>query len=130
MVAFEYLWRREAEAGLVEARYPRPAVIVAAVKPVGQTELGVLLPITRSAPRTPPDGIPIPGSVKRVLGLDEDPSWVMVNEANLTEWPGHDLARTPGGNWSYGFLPPRLFARIHQAFRARIAIEPFSVVRR
>ena len=52
--------------------------------------------------------------MKQHLGLDDDRSWVILNEVNQFNWPGYDLRAIPGkqGEMAYGFLPPRLFDQI------------------
>jgi hypothetical protein len=53
-----------------------------------------------------------------VLGLDDAPNWVIVSEYNVDEWPNGGLAPVPGrpGEFSYGFIPPRLFAQVKEKF--------------
>ena len=47
-----------------------------------------------------------------------EPCWVIVSEHNVDEWPNGGLHPVPGrsGVFSYGFIPPRLFARIRAGF--------------
>lgn len=56
----------------------------------------------------------IPIRVKQHLGLDDEHSWVILDEVNQFAWPGYDLRPIPGkqGEMAYGFLPPRLFDQI------------------
>jgi hypothetical protein len=57
--------------------------------------------------------------VERHLQLDDDRSWIMVSEGNEFVWPGHDLRQRPHSNrCDYGFLPPRLFDAVRDAFLA------------
>jgi hypothetical protein len=57
--------------------------------------------------------------VKRHLGLDDERSWVVVTEGNKFVWPGYDLRKVPNTNrFDYGFLPPRFFNAIRDAFVA------------
>jgi hypothetical protein len=105
-------------AGQQEGRKDRPAVIVLAFRDEGggPTEVTVL-PITHSAPDNPTWAIEIPLPVKRHLGLDDARSWIVVAEGNDFLWPGYDLrevAKT--GRYHYGFLPPRFFNRVLDAF--------------
>jgi len=78
----------------------------------------VLLPITHSPPDANTIGIEIPAKVKQALGLDELPSWIIVSEYNVDEWPNAGLSPLPGrpGVFSYGFIPPGLFAQIKAKF--------------
>ncbi len=45
-------------------------------------------------------------------------SWVTVSEHNVDEWPNGGLAPLPGrpGVFSYGFIPPGLFAQVKARF--------------
>jgi len=57
--------------------------------------------------------------VKRHLGLDANRAWIIVTEGNEFLWPGYDLRRLPQSDrYDYGFLPPRLFTRVLDAFDA------------
>ena len=78
----------------------------------------MLLPITHSPPSADTVGIEIPAKVKQALGLDEVPSWIIVSEYNVDEWPNAGLSPLPGrpGVFSYGFIPPGLFAQIKAKF--------------
>jgi hypothetical protein len=78
----------------------------------------VLLPITHSPPDASTVGIEIPARVKRAIGLDEAPSWVIVSEYNVDEWPNAGFSPLPGkpGTFSDGFIPPGLFAQIKTRF--------------
>ena len=93
-----------------------PGVYSAAFSPDGATIVTVL-PITHNAPSDATAGVEIPAPVKRHLGLDDQRSWVMVNEGNRFQWPEYDLTMIPNsGRYDYGFLPPRFFNQILQAF--------------
>ena len=63
-------------------------------------------------------GIEIPARVRQALGLDDTPSWVIVSEHNIDEWPNAGLSPLPGRPdvLSYGFIPPGLFAQIRARF--------------
>jgi hypothetical protein len=54
-----------------------------------------VLPITHSAPHNPASAIEIPLPIKRHLGLDDDPSWIVVDEGNEFLWLGYDLRKLP-----------------------------------
>ena len=118
VVRFNYLWSREHDRGLQEARYPRPCAIVLSYHRGSDGELMVVLaPITHSEPDAFDQAIEIPQAVKRQLGLDPLRSWVMVDEVNETIWPGYDLQPDDKGRYAYGFIPPALFGRIRDALR-------------
>jgi hypothetical protein len=77
-------------------------------------------PITHGAPSDPEVTVEIPMAVKRHLGLDQDRSWVVLEELNSFVWPGYDLRQIPGkpGDYVYGPLPPRFFATLRDRFAA------------
>jgi hypothetical protein len=120
VINYAYLWHHEHAAGREEGRKDRPSVIVLCVEDPGNgTSVVTVLPITHVAPENPQEGVAIPPAIKRHLGLDDAPSWVMVSEGNEFVWPGYDLRRRRrDGGYSYGFLPPRFFDRVVDAFVA------------
>jgi hypothetical protein len=115
VIAYEYLWRSEQEAGRHYGGKVRPCAIVIAVEnSAGALEV-VVAPIMHLEPLWPSEGIEIPPSVKRHLGLDHDRSWVVVTDLNVFTWPGFDLRpvpNSPSGAVAYGFLPPKLYKAI------------------
>lgn len=113
VVRFNYLWSREFDRGAREARYPRPCAIVLSYRRATDGALiAMLAPITHSPPGPEDQAIEIPRAVKRRLGLDDQRSWVMIDEVNETGWPGFDLQPDTRGQYVYGFIPPALFRRI------------------
>lgn len=117
VIRYDYLWIREAVAGSDQGK-ERPACLVAASDSVVNPRFVVILPITHAAPAGEVVGIEIPPKVRQAIGLDDVPSWVIVSEHNVDEWPNAGLAPIPGrpGEFSYGFIPPRLFAQIKAKF--------------
>ena len=115
VIHYEYLWRHEYEAGEDEGSKQRPcAIIVAITNEKGKIET-IVAPITHRRPVPPSIGIEIPPRIKRHLGLDDEPSWVIATDLNVFEWPGVDLYPVPGDRsdtFDYGLLPPRLFEQI------------------
>jgi hypothetical protein len=80
-----------------------------------------VLPITHSPPRDPAAALEIPATVKRHLGLDQERSWIVMNEGNEFYWPGPDLRPQPGGDLStvaYGFLPSGMYDVVLERFLA------------
>jgi hypothetical protein len=45
-------------------------------------------------------------------GLDDDRSWVIVDEVNELVWPGFDLEPDVHGEIAFGLLPSRLYERV------------------
>ncbi len=76
------------------------------------------MPITHTRPDEHTLGVEIPARVRNALGLDDSPCWVIVSDHNVDEWPNGGLAPVPGrpGVFSYGFIPPGLFAKVRARF--------------
>jgi hypothetical protein len=77
-----------------------------------------ILPITHAPPDKGTVGVEIPAKVRQAIGLDDAPSWVIVSDHNVDEWPNGGLAAVPGrpGAFSYGFIPPGLFVQVKSKF--------------
>lgn len=118
VISYSYLWREERDEGHEEGRKDRPSVIVLAVEREGDgATLVTVLPITHSQPRDPKSAVEIPLAVKRHLSLDDSRSWIVVSEGNEFVWPGYDLRKRPRTDrYDFGFLPPRLFEQVRDAF--------------
>jgi hypothetical protein len=119
VIRYDYLWADEAAAGRDTSK-DRPACLVAATDATTSPRFVVILPITHTRPRTGVAAVEIPDRVRRAIGLDDAPSWVIVSEHNVDEWP-RGLAAIPGKprTYSYGFIPPGLFAQIKTRFLER-----------
>jgi hypothetical protein len=117
IVRYDYLWSHEAAAGRDQGK-DRPTCLVAASDSLAAPRYVVLLPITHSPPNAGTEGVEIPAKVKQALGLDDAPSWVIVSEHNVDEWPNAGVSPIPGkpSVFSYGFIPPGLFAQIKARF--------------
>jgi hypothetical protein len=114
---YDYLWSREGAAGRDQGK-ERPACLVAAMDSIATPRFVVILPITHTPPDKDTVGVAIPAKVCQAIGLDDAPSWVIVSEHNVDEWPNAGLAPVPGrpGVFSYGFIPPGLFAQVKAKF--------------
>jgi len=117
VIRYDYLWIREAAVGREQGK-ERPACLVAAMDSAASPRFVVILPITHTPPDKDIVGVEIPAKVREALGLDDAPSWVIVSEHNVDEWPNGGLAPVPGrpGVFSYGFIPPGLFAQVKAKF--------------
>lgn len=112
VISYAYLWRHEHNRGLEEGRKDRPCLIVLAVRKAGQKPPRVTVAaVTHSAPLAGACAIEIPARVKQHLGLDDERSWIILDEVNQFDWPGFDLRPLPGkgDRFAYGFIPPRLY---------------------
>jgi len=119
VVRYDYLWLQEAATGRDQGKAKaRPACLLAASDSSTRPRFVVILPTTHTPPSVDTIGIEIPPKVRQGIGLDEEPCWVIVSEHNVDEWPNAGLEPIPGqpGIFAYGFVPPRLFARIKRKF--------------
>jgi hypothetical protein len=119
VISYSYLWSDEAKAGHVEGRKNRPCAIVLVVQQTeGDAPLVTVVPITHSPHRNPDAAMEIPSAIRHHLGLDDQPSWIVLNDFNVFTWPGFDLRPIPGqvGRYDYGLLAPRLFESIIRKF--------------
>ena len=117
VIAYSYLWNGEQAEGRSEGRKDRPVVVVLAVRKAGESTIVYVAPVTHSAPAAERDAVVIPLPVKRRLGLDDQPSWIVATEVNRFTWPGPDLRPIPHGEavrWSYGLLPERIMTALRQ----------------
>ena len=114
---YDYLWSHDSAAGRGYGK-ERPACLVAAMDPAASPRFVVILPITHTQPDKETVGVEIPARVREALGLDDAPSWVIVSEHNVDEWPNGGLVPLPGrpDTFSYGFIPPGLFAQVKARF--------------
>ena len=119
VISYAYLWHREQAGGRMEGAKDHPCVIV--LKAERQDELGIVTvsPVTHRQPSAATTALELSPAVKRHLGLDSEKSWVVLDEINQFVWPGFDLRPIRGrnGRVDYGFLPPKLFARLVAGIR-------------
>jgi mRNA-degrading endonuclease toxin of MazEF toxin-antitoxin module len=114
VLSYAYLWHHEHRAGREEGTKNRPCVIVLAQQQSSDGTVVRLAPVTHSPPDNPAAAFELPAAVKRHLGLDDERSWVILDEVNEFVWPGFDLRPVPRApqSFAYGFLPPRLFGQM------------------
>jgi hypothetical protein len=131
VVRYDYLWTHEAAAGRSQGK-DRPTCIVAAADSLVRPRYVVLLPSTHSPPNDGAVAIEIPPKVKQALGLDDEPSWIVVSEHNIDEWPNAGLSAVPGtpGMFAYGFIPPGLFREVKTRFLELARRKKTETVRR
>lgn len=117
VIRYDYVWANEALAGRDQGK-ERPACLIAASDPTASPRFVVILAITHTQPDQDTVGIEIPAKVKQAIGLDDAPSWIIVSEYNVDEWPNGGLSPIPGraGVFGYGFIPPGLFAQVRAKF--------------
>lgn len=117
VICYDYLWTHEAATGREQGK-DRPACLVAASNSSINPRFVVLVPITHTRPEKDTVGVELPTRVKQAIGFDNAPSWVIVSEHNIDEWPNSGISPVPGkpGTFSYGFIPPSLFTQIKAKF--------------
>ena len=93
------------------ARSAPPVIVLAVQSPAGGAPRVTVAPITHTPPTNDGEAIELPPRVKQVLGLDDDRSWIVLDEVNQFAWPGYDLRPVPGSTdrFAYGFIPPKLY---------------------
>lgn len=116
VIRYDYLWAGEAAAGRDHSK-DRPACLIAASDATANPRFVVIVPITHSPPQADTTAVEIPPKVREALRLDNAPSWIVVSEHNVDEWP-NGLASIPGRRnaFAYGFIPPKLFAQVKARF--------------
>lgn len=131
VLRYDYLWSREALQGRQQGK-DRPTCLVAASGSENSPRLVVLLPITHTPPSASTIAVEIPAAVKKAVGLDDEPSWVIVSEYNVDTWPNAGLSQIPGksGAYVYGFMPPKLFRSVKQLFIELIREKRSKAVKR
>lgn len=114
VISYSYLWHDQHRAGAEEGRKARPcAIVIAAPDEDGDARVYVV-PITHSRP-IDPYAVELPPMVKRRLGLDDAPSWIVTSELNRFIWPGYDLRPVSRGKpdvFAWGYLPVEIFAAV------------------
>lgn len=121
VISYAYLWSDQARAGLREGRKDRPAVIVVATSDQDGDTVLYVTPITHADPDDPL-AVPLIATVKRRLGLDDAPSWIVTHELNRFVWPGHDLrpvSRREPDRFAWGFLPVDVFQQLKSNLKAQ-----------
>lgn len=122
VIRYAYLWANEHNRGQEDARKDRPSLVVALSvhREDGNTEV-LALAITHTRLFDTSQAIILPADVKKHLGLDTEPSWIVTTEANAFIWPGPDIRPIPGRKPSafvYGRIPDGLLSKVAQSFLA------------
>lgn len=132
VISYSYLWVGEHSHGVDEGRKDRPCAIVLRRQIVEGVSIVSVVPITHTPPADPADAVAMPPGLKRHLGLDGNPSWIVISELNDFVWPGPDLRPIPGktGRFDYGVLPPSFFRKLQEAIFDRLRMKKVGVVPR
>lgn len=132
VISYSYLWVGEHSHGAEEGRKDRPCAIVLRRQIVEGVSIVSVVPITHTPPADPADAVAMPPGLKRHLGLDGNPSWIVISELNDFVWPGPDLRPIPGktGRFDYGVLPPSFFRKLQEAIFDRLRMKKVGIVPR
>jgi hypothetical protein len=133
VISYAYLWRHEHRRGREEGVKARPCAVVLATSGEGDIVVTVA-PITHRPSGDPATAVVLTAKVKRHLGLDSEPSWIVTDEVNRFIWPGPDLrpvSRAQPTRFHYGFLPEDVFNALRRKmialYRAhRLVVTPRS----
>lgn len=122
VIRYSYLWSDEQTIGREEGAKDRPALVlaVAVLTDSGRTEVMVLA-ITHTPPRRASDAVVLPVELKRAIGLDQQPAWIVTTEANAFVWPGPDLRPVKGKSPpspTYGRVPAALLRDVALSYLA------------
>nr|WP_300574780.1 type II toxin-antitoxin system PemK/MazF family toxin [Phenylobacterium sp.] len=133
VVRYSFLWREQADRGQEEGGKDRPCAIVMTTEDDQGDTVVIVLPVTHTPPGVPELAVEIPAATKARLGLDDQPSWIIVTEANRFIWPGPDLRpRNPGdaSSVAYGLLPAGLFTQVRDKLARAIELRRARAVKR
>jgi len=133
VIRYSYLWAREHDVGQEEGAKDRPCAVLLATKTDEGDLRVIVLPITHAPPQNPDNAVEIPLPTKRRLGLDDEPSWIVLSEGNIFTWPGPDIRFEPGRgaeSAALGFLPAALFDIVRSRFLSLHARNKAQFVKR
>ena len=122
VIRYAYLWADENARGREEGEKDRPALVLSLTnrEADGHTEL-LVLAVTHTPSADPDDAVPFPAEIKRRIGLDDLPSWIVTTEANAFVWPGPDIRPIPGRTPTtvlYGRVSDGLLRQVARSFLA------------
>lgn len=120
VISYSYLWAREARVGREEGAKDRPCAIILTTESGDRGTRVQIVPVTHSPPSRNDLAVEIPAEIKRYLKLDDERSWILINEYNQFLWPGYDLREASNSESPvYGFLPQRFFQHLIECFRSQ-----------
>ena len=122
VIRYAYLWADENARGQEEGHKDRPALVLAlSIKEADGTTEVLVLAVTHTLPANATDAVAFPQNIKRRLGLDDVPSWIVTSEANAFFWPGPDVRPVPGCTPTtviYGRVPDGLLRQVARSYLA------------
>jgi len=129
VIRYDYLWVSEEARGREEGAKTRPCAVVVALPGTDPIRV-IVCGITHRPPDRGDDGIALPLAVKRYLGLDDEPSWVITSEVNIVDWEDPGIIPVEPGSWEYGYLPPSLAEQVRGKVLAHSKRKKLSAVDR
>ena len=106
VVRYDYLWRSEFLSKKIEGAKDRPCAVVVPMNVGDDGKHRVILAaITHSRPNASRAAIEIPIQAKIAIGLDNERSWIIVDEVNIVDWADAGFVPASSDAWAYGHLP-------------------------
>lgn len=134
VIRYAYLWAGEHAQGRDEGSKDRPALVLAvSVRSATDVVEVLVLAVTHTPPADAASAVVLPADVKRLIGLDDAPSWIVTTEANAFAWPGPDIRPIPGRkppSVIYGHVPDGLLRQIARSYLANRERQRKTVVPR
>ena len=96
----------------------------------GGETVATVVPVTHTPPHDPASALELSASIKKHLGLDDERSWIILDEVNDFFWPGPDLRPVEPGKFAYGVLPPGFFRKMRDLLLKIHAKRKLALVRR
>ena len=130
VIRFSYLWKRQQAAGQAEPDKDRPAVIVVRSDKRGRC---IVVPVTHAPPYDETCAIELPEAERSRLGLDNERSWVMLDEVNAFVWPGSYVQAVPKllpPTPIYGAVTKPFFAELLRRLQVLVKARSFGPVLR
>lgn len=119
--------------GIDEGSKDRPCAVVLVILEFKKRPLVRVLPITHTPPVDKEGALELPLETKQRLGLDDERSWVILDEANDFRWPGPDLRPRVNGDFAsvvYGRLPPFFMKVLVEKLKSRLKNRRLEIVQR
>ena len=130
VIRYDFLWNHEAAKGWQDGAKDRPCIIVQAVKQVEDNKQAVLLaPITHTPPGEH-NGIEIPHSVAKHIGLDDQGQWIKTDALNRVSWDDPGIIPANKKQWEYGRLPKWLYDQIRTQIQKNARDQKIQVIKR
>jgi len=108
VISYAYLWHHEHRRGREEGMKARPCAIVLATSSVEDDIVVTVAPIMHRPPDDSATAVALTAKVKRHLGLDDVPSWIVADEVRTVLGVRHQFPNLPGGRTAiaYGRFAP------------------------